>query len=287
MIIQNHNEFAAFILTHGRPDNVLTYDSLKKSGYTGRIVLIIDNEDKHKQQYHDKYGNEVYEFNKTEYAKTIDKGDNFPGNGTAMFARNYCWEVARQLGLKYFVQLDDDYTRYSYKYGSNYEFVGTKAINNIRNMDLAFQICLDFLINSNAYSVAFAQEGDFVRGGADKPKITRKCMNSWFCCTDKPIDFTMRMNDDVTTYVRHGSYGKLFFTIYQLALAQAPTQAVSGGMTEMYAKSGTYQKTFYTILSNPSSVKISTFGMGKNMRIHHRVDWNKTVPKIIRQEHKK
>ena len=49
MITQNHKEFAAFILTHGRPDNVLTYDSLKKAGYTGRIVLIIDNEDKNKQ----------------------------------------------------------------------------------------------------------------------------------------------------------------------------------------------------------------------------------------------
>ena len=51
MITKDHTKFAAFILTHGRPDNVLTYDSLKKAGYTGRIVLIIDNEDKNKEKY--------------------------------------------------------------------------------------------------------------------------------------------------------------------------------------------------------------------------------------------
>ena len=33
------NNFAVFILTHGRPDNVKTLQTLKKCGYTGAIYL--------------------------------------------------------------------------------------------------------------------------------------------------------------------------------------------------------------------------------------------------------
>ena len=40
------NNFAVFILTHGRPDNVITIKTLRQSGYTGKVYFIIDNEDK-------------------------------------------------------------------------------------------------------------------------------------------------------------------------------------------------------------------------------------------------
>ena len=35
------DDFAAFILTHGRADNVITYNTLRKQGYTGKIILLI------------------------------------------------------------------------------------------------------------------------------------------------------------------------------------------------------------------------------------------------------
>ena len=40
------DDFCVFILTHGRPDQVHTYDSLMKAGYTGKVYIVIDNEDK-------------------------------------------------------------------------------------------------------------------------------------------------------------------------------------------------------------------------------------------------
>ena len=36
------NDFAVFILTHGRADNVVTVPAIKKAGYTGKIYFIID-----------------------------------------------------------------------------------------------------------------------------------------------------------------------------------------------------------------------------------------------------
>ena len=35
--------FAIFILTHVDLINVITFDTLKKCGYTGKLYLIIDN----------------------------------------------------------------------------------------------------------------------------------------------------------------------------------------------------------------------------------------------------
>ena len=68
----NHN-YAVFILSHGRPDNVITYKTLRKQGYTGRIFIICDDEDKTLSQYKQKYGEEVIVFSKSNYEGKFDK----------------------------------------------------------------------------------------------------------------------------------------------------------------------------------------------------------------------
>lgn len=45
------SDFVAFILTHGRADSVITDKTLRKCGYTGPIVYVIDNEDKAAADY--------------------------------------------------------------------------------------------------------------------------------------------------------------------------------------------------------------------------------------------
>ena len=49
------SDFVAFILTHGRADSVITDKTLRKFGYTGPIVYVIDNEDKAAADYYAKY----------------------------------------------------------------------------------------------------------------------------------------------------------------------------------------------------------------------------------------
>ena len=45
------DDFCAFILTHGRPDNVKTLKTLEKAGYTGKVYIVIDDEDDNEQEY--------------------------------------------------------------------------------------------------------------------------------------------------------------------------------------------------------------------------------------------
>lgn len=247
------DNFAAFILTNGRPDNVKTYMTLRKSGYTGKIFLIVDDLDKTKDDYKVKYGKEVIIFDKEAIAKTFDEGDNFNDKRAIIYARNASFEIAKNLGIKHFIQLDDDYSSFYYRFDHDFEYT-PKAI---KKLDVIFQAMIDFFNKSGAASIAMAQGGDFIGGGessfSQSITLKRKAMNSFICSTDKPFQFVGRINEDVNTYTRLASTGLLLFTTNQVSLSQVSTQSSSGGMTELYLDSGTYVKSFYSVMYHPSS----------------------------------
>jgi len=110
------DDFCAFILTHGRPDKVITYDTLKKAGYTGKIYIVIDDEDKTEAQYRKRFGDKVLQFCKADIAKQIDEGDNFNDRRAIIYARNACFDLAKQVGCKYFIELDDDYDWFKFRF---------------------------------------------------------------------------------------------------------------------------------------------------------------------------
>ena len=62
-MITNDN-FAIFILSHMRAEKVITYKTLIKANYTGKIYIIIDNEDEQKNLYLKKFGDKVIIFDK-------------------------------------------------------------------------------------------------------------------------------------------------------------------------------------------------------------------------------
>lgn len=284
-------DFAAFILTHGRPDRVHTYATLRRIGYTGRIYLLVDDLDKTREQYVERYGDEVIVFDKKAVAKTFDQGDNFQDMRAIIYARNASFAVAKMLGIKHFVELDDDYTKLDWRFDSRLDY-GTWTVR--AGLDEIFSAVLEFMLNSGADSVALAQGGDFIGGSqcplASSVKLRRKCMNSFFCSTERPFQFVGRVNEDVNTYTRAASTGKVFFTVNHVSLVQKQTQSNSGGMTELYLDSGTYVKSFYSIMYHPSSVKIGLLrdGNGSNGgRLHHQIAWKNTTPMILRESLKK
>lgn len=271
------NNFAVFILTHGRPNNVKTYETLKKYGYNGKIYLIIDNEDNSKEQYIKNFGvDKVKIFDKKAMADLIDEANNFDNRKVIVHARNACFEIAKDLGIKYFVQFDDDYYYFGYRYET-----GAKKIKNINEV---FKIILDFYKSTNIKSIAFSQGGDHI-GGFSGIKLKRKCMNSFFCSTDRPFKFVGSINEDVNTYTILGSRGEIFFTFTNIQLDQKDTQSQKGGMTDAYQLNGTYVKSFTSVLMHPSGVKVSMMN-SNNPRLHHQIKWNNTTPMIIDPKYK-
>jgi hypothetical protein len=112
-----NKEYILFILTHGRPKNVKTVNALKNFGYTGKFYLILDDEDKTREQYEAIYGKEkVIVFNKKEMADQIDEGNNFNDRRATVHARNACFKIAKDLGYEYFILFEDDYNEFQYRY---------------------------------------------------------------------------------------------------------------------------------------------------------------------------
>lgn len=282
--------YAVFIMTHGRADNVITYKTLQRCGYTGKTYFVIDTDDDQRDIYIKNFGKEnVLIFDKNEEQKKMDTGDAGGSMKCVVFARNVCFRLAEELGLDYFIEADDDYTEFSFRVDVN----GTLKGVTIQDLDSVFEAAFEFLDDSKALAVAPAQGGDFIGGSTWKmwrDRLKRKCMNLFFCRTDRPIHFIGRINEDVTTYTYYGQQGKLFFTFADFQLNQKQTQAQRGGMTDTYLDSGTYLKSFYSVMWSPSCVKIAPMGVGSgtaHYRIHHEINWERCTPKILNEKWKK
>jgi hypothetical protein len=281
------DDFCAFILSHGRPERVHTFKTLQRSGYTGKIFIVIDDEDRTAEEYKKRYGEKVLTFSREEAFKITDDGDNFGKSKGVVYARNVCWDLARNAGVRYFVVLDDDYHKFEYRYRAD-----RSGFSHVvyKTLDDALSAMVAFLDGTSTTCIAMGQGGDLIGGTSFRPiALMRKAMNVFVCSADRPFAFMGHINEDVNAYVLHSRCGKLLFTTMQVTATQARTQAIPGGLTEFYLDVGTYVKSFYSVMYAPSCVKISTFGDPRsgNYRIHHKINWGNTAPKILREEHKK
>lgn len=281
------DKFAVLILSNGRPNNVITIPTLKKCGYSGDIFIICDNEDEMLSEYKKLYKKDIVVFCKVDYEGKFDIMDNEKNNKCVVYARNATFDIAKKLDLDYFLVLDDDYNSFEFSFDDKLNF----HPRPIKNLDNIFSLFIEYLKTATQIqTLAFGQGGDFIGGKENHStrlvKPFRKAMNSFFCATNRPFQFVGRINEDTNTYVIEGSRGLVFFTIFQIKLEQATTQKNSGGLTEIYLELGTYIKSFYTVMLHPSSVHVATVG-NIARRLHHKVKWQYTVPKILNEKHKK
>lgn len=279
------NDFAVFVMSYKRANSITTIKLLRKSNYTGKIYVVVGDDDPTIDEYKEIYGDDVIVFSKDEIKEEIDTYDNFDNKISIVYARNACFKIAEELGLNYFLQMDDDYIELGYRYPKD----GQLKIATVKEFDELCDAFIEYLEEANLTSVAFAQNGDFIGGinsGLVKSKVKRKAMNSWFCSTKKKFKFAGTLNDDVNTYIGLGKLGNVFLTIKDVSLKQKHTQQNAGGITDLYLNYGTYMKSFYTVLANPSCVVVYPI-RDKYVRLHHRINWNKAVPKIVSDKYKK
>jgi hypothetical protein len=283
--VRTGRRFCIFILTYGRPDDLLTLDTIRRAGYTGDWYLVIGNDDPAGDGYRQRYGEHVLTFDKAAIADTFDRADLSTEYRTVVFARNACFDLALALGYDYFLELDDDY----YDLQHRYEQHGHLTWVWPNNLDAVCDAMLDFLEASGAACVAFAQGGDFIGGLRSQrwqDKLLRKAMNALFLRTSDTWRFPGRINEDVSAYTVHAHRGRLFFTTMYCNLNQTDTQQQAGGMTDAYRERGTYIKSFYSVMMCPSAVKIATLH-AKHPRIHHQVQWGNCAPLILAETTRK
>jgi hypothetical protein len=284
------NDYVVFIISHGRPDNVLTLKTLKRCGYSGDYRIVVDNEDKTRADYEKKYGDKVVVFDKLAYANMVDESNNFNDRRTTTHVRNACFDIAADCGFVKFLVLDDDYTAFQWRTDSNQNYL--ESTPEIKNVDVVFRLMFDFLEKSGLDCVAMAQGGDFLGGKkavANKSVAgiaRRKIMNSFFCMTTRRFWFISQMNEDVNTYLQRGRTGAKFMTVPFVSVGQKQTQSGASGMTDVYLRYGTYVKSFYSVMYAPSCTRVRMMGQF-HRRIHHSIKWKNAVPQILPSKLKK
>lgn len=285
--------FCAFILTHGRADNVATVKTLRRQGYTGRVVLVVDDLDGQAGRYRENFGAEnVAVFCKAEWAAKTDTMENRGRLNGVVFARNAVWEIARSMGVEWFCVLDDDYLEFQWRWVEGERLAGRRC----RDLGAVFAAMLEFLRASDADVVAMAQAGDFCGGinsSAAGSPLLRKAMNVFVFRADRPCSFVGMTNEDVNMYVLANLRGRLVFTLTRVSVVQRMTQTNAGGLTDIYLQDGTYVKSFYSVMCAPSCVKVSMLHGGRkgqdggHWRLHHHVAWNNCAAKILAERWRK
>ena len=283
------DSFCVFILSYGRAKDVRTAKTLldKDGSFSQDYYIVCSDDDKQLPVYLEEYGDRVLVFNKESMAPHIDMGDNFDKRNVVIFARTICFSFAEKLGYRYFVQFDDDYHKFMNRYIYDKQML---VHQNITDFDRMFRVHLDFLKSTPCTVVAMAQGGDFIGGAGNNNALKghkRKVMNSFFCDCERPFYFYGTMNEDATYYAHASRMGILVFTLYGWMLDQAGTQANSGGLTEIYLESGTYLKSFYSVMFSPSNTKIGKLGSGAGERIHHQINGRAAFPEIIDEKYSK
>ena len=281
------SDFCVIIPSYKRANNFDTLHTLERCNYTGDWYILLGTDDNTIDEYINKFGKEhILTFNKDDV--DVDLMDSFDDKRCVVFARNAIPGIVKNLGYKYFLVLDDDYTEIRYRWNKD----GSLASRYCLDADELFEVMIDLLNSSDKITcVALAQTGDYiggVEGGfyLDNGNRIRKIMNSFFCDVDKPFKFYGRINEDVNAYVIEQQRGKVFLTVKEASINQRDTQQNSGGLTEIYLNLGTYIKSFYTVIGSPSAVKLNEMGVS-HRRIHHSVKWTNAVPKIISERYKK
>lgn len=305
MTPQGPNDYVILILSHGRPEFLKshTWKLLDDLNSHARKVVVLSDDDKKIPEYRKTFDEDsIVIFSKIEAEKVYDIdlidcywGPN-PIRKAPLWGRIVAFDIAKKLGYRWFLVLDDDYVdvvmrKKMYKKATDEPFFPRIRKELFAAADIhgsAFdECCLKYfnVLESAPWlcTTAFSQIGDFIGGVGSvlaRHGYRWKAMNAFFCDNEKVYRFFGRINEDVNAYVLNGKIGRMALTMANPSLDQTPTQQASGGMKDFYDQVGTYVKSVTSAVACPSSVAVSCMGF-TTPRVHHSVNWALTCPVVV------
>ena len=247
--------FAVFIISHGRAETLTTYDVLIKSGYTGKIYVVIDDLDSQRIQYENRFGNNtILVFSKEKYAyENTDCGLCEPLLKFAVFARNAVEDFAVEFGLDCFSIWDDDIENIRHRYISGKSLLS----KDVTDLDSVFITYLQFMLYGDITTLGFAQCMLYMGGVQSflnwKTTYRRQCLGVMIRNTKKKVKWGLNMYEDVTTPQTDCMYGNVWLTLTEIQY-DTPNIGLgitSGGNSDVYRSLNPYVQTFFPILSRP------------------------------------
>ena len=251
-------DFAIFILTHGRPNKQYTNHALDKAHYTGKRIMLLDDEDDTVKEYKENYPDvEIILFDKQSYIDTSDTGTNKDQRKCILYAKNAANDIAKDLGFSSYVVADDDIIRFRHRWKQD---DGVTYTQEVKNMDAVIEAYIEFLLSGNISALSFGDARLYMGG---KLLLGRIPYNFVFRNTAMQFEWRSAMYEDTVTPVVetiNGTY-TLGLPNIQFDMKQCDNNA-EGGMSDVYAKMSIYERAFTAFMYHPPGIEIANNSVG-------------------------
>lgn len=270
-------DFAIFILSHNRARDIDTLQLLRKYHYSGKWYVVISTDNTQVEEYQSLIPKEnLLIFNKEDYLYVGDTmvSSYEPQWSSALYARNFILDKAKELNLECFIMADDDIKKILFRYKENNKMRSLE----IENLDDVLLSVREFLFCSEHLGgVCFAFDAGYFGGlnGNFSQGLTRRVFQFMMFKTRESRKFVgVRCEDYMISF---SNTTRVFFAIWRLSICSPPMMSNSGGIE--YETDRYYEPCFPYVMS-PSGVMAKENGK----RI---IQENKLLPKIISSKYKR
>ena len=279
------NDFAIFILTHGRPHNQDTRSALRRAGYTGKIYIVLDNLDETINEYRQLYS-DVIVFDKMKYVESSETGVSKPHIKFALFARNAIEDIAQEKGLLYFAMVDDDLTKFRFRYEED----GKLRSLEVKNMDKLLELYTEFMETGNVNTISLASQFNFVGGVGSVPAINsmklRMCFNFYIRSTKIKVNWKSNICHDRITSILSNRDGLIWLQLPFVQYDMRELHGINeGGNSDVYREITDFYRIFFSVVFLPDC-NYAMHWKRNNGWVNKVPDYNALCPMIISDNYK-
>lgn len=280
-------DFAIFICTHGRPDKQYTLEALREAGYTGFIILVVDDEDDTYEEYLNWTDKDekvkVHKFCKQHYIDTIDYGTVLYRK-VILYAKCACEDFARAMGLTSFVISDDDTKQFRFRWVEDGKL---KAVPITKDFDKVVEAFTEYMLTTDLTALSFGYTSSYLKGTSvfDKQVLcnNRVAYNFVFRNKAHEVDWRGSYGEDLITACTSSIVGNIWMNLPVIQNDMVVQGQSSGGMTELYKSQDSFQLVQCETMYCPTSMTAQYY----KTRWYGAVQRENTFPKIISSRHSK
>lgn len=275
------SDFCVFIISHGRADRVETYDTLRRGGYTGKICVVIDNEDAQYERYKERF-DDVLCFTKQALIDVTDTV-GLRRRASATYARNYVEIYARVNKIVSYAIMDDDIVALRYKW---LEGDTVRSLQVTGGLDEVFRAYSEFIVNNNIATTSFGTVMFYVGGAGNLGKrITdlRETYQIHIRNTKFDVDWISIINEDIITEILTAQQGYIWWSLPFIVYDAVAMNDKSGGVKDAYDTITPFERAFLATIVHPDCCKPG-YSHGKMRIIQNR---KASYPMIISSRYKK
>lgn len=260
--------FAIFIISHERSERVETYTTLREAGYSGKIYVVVDTDDRQLERYQERFPDDIIIFDKQIYIDKTDTLEIDRKRESSVYARNFVEDTAITYGLDAFGMFDDDIQNLRYRWVDG-KVIRSKRVKS--GLDSVFQYYVEYMLQSDFQTVSFGNVMTLisgVNGLSQRLSKERLTFQIHIRNTKYPLEWKSVINNDSISELQSIKLGNIWLSIPWVVYDSPVMNTLPGGMKAVYDNISGFNRAFYAVVAEPSCCypryRDNKFSIGRN-----------------------